>query len=58
MGYDSDEGQQGAKHKPGLFSSLFCAHKWERYGSGYDSFVKCAHCDTTRDEKPGEFAPW
>jgi hypothetical protein len=58
MSYDSDIQQEPTRRKPGFFTSLFCSHKWERYGSGYDSLVKCMLCDTTRDEAPGDIAPW
>lgn len=38
--------------------SIFCEHVWEHYGSGYDSWVKCAKCGKIRDEEPGDIAPW
>ena len=58
MSFDSDNQQPAAKRRPGIFSSLFCSHHWERYGSGYDSHVKCVHCETVREEKPGDVASW
>jgi hypothetical protein len=33
---------------------LFCEHVWRRYGSGYDSLVRCERCDTVKDEEPGD----
>ncbi len=33
---------------------LFCEHVWQRYGSGYDSLVRCARCEAVKDEEPGD----
>jgi uncharacterized C2H2 Zn-finger protein len=33
---------------------LLCEHVWQRYGSGYDSYVKCPRCDTVKEEAPGD----
>lgn len=35
---------------------LFCDHAWRRWGSGYDSTVKCEHCATVKDEEPGDIS--
>jgi hypothetical protein len=58
LSYDSDTLEPSAKRKPGFFARLFCDHDWSRYGSGYDSLVRCDVCEKVREEKPGDIAPW
>lgn len=58
MGYDSNDEALKGKRRTGFFARLFCEHDWERFGSGYDSSVRCVKCDTQRDEQPGDVASW
>lgn len=36
------------------FKEWFCAHVWKRYGSGYDSLVRCERCSKVKEEEPSD----
>lgn len=57
MSYDSNDEELKGR-RTGFFTRLFCEHAWERFGSGYDSYVQCLKCETAREERPGDVAPW
>ena len=57
MSYDSNDEELKGR-RTGFFTRLFCEHAWERFGSGYDSYVQYLKCETAREERPGDVAPW